>query len=67
MPCKQKSLFFQENLNQETLAIQLGIVRNKTTKSHVQSYGNQGIEQEHVSEFQGKKKSNRIMANSRVC
>ncbi|KAL7074668.1 hypothetical protein ACQ4LE_005976, partial [Meloidogyne hapla] len=47
----------KENLSQETLARQFRIVRRKTDKSHVQSFGSINVKHEHVSEFMGSKVS----------
>jgi hypothetical protein len=56
----------KENLEKETLAKQFGIVKRKTTKSHVLNFGNLNIEQEHVSEFMGDKESERSMGSGLV-
>ncbi|MFH4979355.1 hypothetical protein AB6A40_006064 [Gnathostoma spinigerum] len=48
-----------ENLRSETLRKQYDIVKIKTNRSHVQRFGNISISDEHVSEFQGRKKSDK--------
>jgi legumain len=60
------SEFFKENLRSETLATQFGIVRRKTTKSHVLNFGNFAIEEEYVGEFMGEKDSRVRMGDNRV-
>ena len=56
----------KENLQRETLAKQFGIVKRKTTKSHVQNFGNMQIEEEFVAEFMGNKPSNQSMGTGMV-
>uniref|UniRef100_A0A915N244 legumain n=1 Tax=Meloidogyne javanica TaxID=6303 RepID=A0A915N244_MELJA len=53
----------KENLLQETLARQFRIVRRKTDKSHVQSFGSLNIKHEHVSEFMGSKEPKKTRKN----
>ncbi|KAF7632576.1 Legumain, partial [Meloidogyne graminicola] len=53
----------KENLLQETLARQFRIVRRKTDKSHVQSFGSINIKHEHVAEFMGSKEPNKSRKN----
>jgi macrodomain Ter protein organizer (MatP/YcbG family) len=46
-------VFFQENLNKETLKKQYFIVKKKTDLSNVMKYGNNSIVSEVVGKFQG--------------
>ncbi|CAK5018237.1 unnamed protein product [Meloidogyne enterolobii] len=56
----------KENLLQETLARQFRIVRRKTDKSHVQSFGSLNIKHEHVSEFMGSKEPKKTKKNVKI-
>ncbi|KAI1701628.1 peptidase c13 family domain-containing protein [Ditylenchus destructor] len=47
----------KENLNEETLETQYGIVKRLTNQSHVCHFGNTQIWKEHVAEFQGNQQS----------
>ncbi|PRD26243.1 UNVERIFIED_CONTAM: Lgmn [Trichonephila clavipes] len=51
----------KEVLTKETLQSQFKIVKKETTESHVQEYGDMSIAKMHVSEFQGRKKSEPIV------
>jgi legumain len=50
----------QEDLSSETLEDQFEIVKRLTNKSHVMHYGDLNIATEHVAEFQGHVKANKL-------